>query len=524
LPFQNQQKFLYFFIFIVLNIAWLAGSFLLFSFPPQHAVYFYIYHSVFVAAEILFIYAAFTHFCKMLQASENMLKNLFENNPNPMWLYNKITYKFVKVNQAAVQQYGYSEDEFLAMTAFDLRPFEEIEKLKKYFEYNVDLAFDAGIWRHKKKDGSILFVKVLTHSLYYHNQPCRLVIPNDVTPFIEVQTQLKETQKQLQHSLMQYTMLAKATKDAMWDWNFSTGFISWNEGLQSSFGYSLKESTLAWWYENIHPDDYERVYQKLENCFHTHETLWSDEYRFRCSNQAYKYVLDRGVVIYDENNQPFRMIGVMQDIQERIEQQKEIVQLSLVAQKTNNLVLIVDKHYKIKWVNQAFIKHTGYSYEEAMNKQIHKLFYGANTNKYTALKIMYAFTHAQSFTGKLLAHKKNGITYWIQFNSTPIFVDKELESFIVVCTDISDIKKQEEISLQQSRQLRELSFMNSHKTRRPLANILGLIEVLNLEPASASDPEILQFLKFSAQELDEMLHTMVAELERIENHSSTLSN
>jgi PAS domain S-box-containing protein len=83
--------------------------------------------------------------------------------------------------------------------------------------------------------------------------------------------------------ITRYTMAARATDDAIWDWNVQTDQVFWQEGACALFGYSVQEvgTDITWWQERIHPEDRDRVIQGISNSLSRGEQKWSDEYRFR---------------------------------------------------------------------------------------------------------------------------------------------------------------------------------------------------------------------------------------------------
>lgn len=85
---------------------------------------------------------------------------LFRCNPEPAWIFDRETLRFLAVNEAAVQRYGYSEDEFLGMTIADIRPPEDVPRLLALHQDARPSPQDAGRWRHTLKDGRILTVEV----------------------------------------------------------------------------------------------------------------------------------------------------------------------------------------------------------------------------------------------------------------------------------------------------------------------------------------------------------------------------
>jgi PAS domain S-box-containing protein len=130
-----------------------------------------------------------------LAEREEQYRLLFDSNPHPMWVYDLETLRFLMVNNAAVRHYGYSEDEFLSMTIADIRPPEDIPGLIRNVSHVVDGIDYAGIRRHRKKDGSIIFVEIISHVLDFAGTRAELVLANDVTGRIRLEEQLRQAQK-----------------------------------------------------------------------------------------------------------------------------------------------------------------------------------------------------------------------------------------------------------------------------------------------------------------------------------------
>ena len=128
-----------------------------------------------------------------IKASEKKYKLLFESNPLPMWMLGLPGYDIKEVNDAALDQYGYSRKEFLELDIFTIRPDEDIVKLKAITNRDYRGIHHSGIWRHKKKDGAIIFVDVVTHDIYYEDSPTRLVLANEVTEQYLAEEKLKES-------------------------------------------------------------------------------------------------------------------------------------------------------------------------------------------------------------------------------------------------------------------------------------------------------------------------------------------
>lgn len=128
-----------------------------------------------------------------LIASEGKYKLLFEGNPLPMWMLRLPDYTIVDVNNAALEQYGYQRDEFLRLSVYDFRPHEDYSKLRAATDTSFRGIHHSGIWRHIKKDKTLIYVDIITYDLIYRGQQTRLVLANNVTEKHVAEEKLKES-------------------------------------------------------------------------------------------------------------------------------------------------------------------------------------------------------------------------------------------------------------------------------------------------------------------------------------------
>jgi PAS domain S-box-containing protein len=156
-------------------------------------------------------------------------------------------------------------------------------------------------------------------------KPCRVrsaVVDDTDRKLAEIE--LRRAYDELRESEARFRVVARATSDCVWDWDLPSATITWNDSFAQLFGYPQTRTPLAFWEEAIHPDDRARVKEGLESFLLLDEDHWSDEYSFRRANGTYAAVLDRGVIIRDEQGRPTRMIGSMMDLTERRELQARL--------------------------------------------------------------------------------------------------------------------------------------------------------------------------------------------------------
>jgi PAS domain S-box-containing protein len=132
-----------------------------------------------------------------LEESERRNSDLFHLSPQPMWVYDLENLHFLSVNQAAINSYGYSEQEFLNLTLKDIRPTEDIQLLDEALK-NRNSIFNKGIYRHRKKNGEIIQVEILSNSFFFNNRDAILVLANDITSRVQYILAIEEQNKKLQ--------------------------------------------------------------------------------------------------------------------------------------------------------------------------------------------------------------------------------------------------------------------------------------------------------------------------------------
>lgn len=139
-------------------------------------------------------------FLESLLMSEKKYMDLFEMNPSPMWVYEVETLKFLEVNNSAVELYGFSVDEFLNMTLKDIRPSEDIPMLERAVEKvkkGEEIYTRKNIFRHKKKDGSIIMVEINSNLINYYDKKAELVLASDITEKLTHIESIKEQNTKL---------------------------------------------------------------------------------------------------------------------------------------------------------------------------------------------------------------------------------------------------------------------------------------------------------------------------------------
>lgn len=370
-----------------------------------------------------------------LSESERKYKQLFDASPLPMWVLDRHSLMFLNVNTAAIELYGYSEEEFLKMSIKELWTEDMKEHIEATWLQNYNDSFGITV-KHYKKNGDIINLEIKSNPIEFDGKEARVTQAKNITAQLAVEkalvasekrfkalvqdasdiimildfdgnlsyvspsssqmvgildsemlqnnffyyiheqdvasvkahllmlhdekriqipsyrikttsgkwryietiltnlteddtvngivansrdiTEFIKQEKKLIASLQRYDIVAKATSDTITDYDFLNDKMYYNEGIESVFGYKKDEiiNTGAWWNDKLHPEDSERVRRYSKEVRKSRTSNIHIEYRFKCADGSYKYVLDKSYLITDKEGNTTRIIGAMQDISE----------------------------------------------------------------------------------------------------------------------------------------------------------------------------------------------------------------
>lgn len=130
---------------------------------------------------------------------------IIEESPVPMYIFDLNTLEFLEVNKAALVQYGYERDEFLALLATQIRPQEEVDSLKVAIKDFHSTYYDFGNWKHLRKNGETFFVHIYAHGTTYKGRKAQFVMAIDVDQKVEAQQELLEKNAEIEDILESIT-------------------------------------------------------------------------------------------------------------------------------------------------------------------------------------------------------------------------------------------------------------------------------------------------------------------------------
>jgi PAS domain S-box-containing protein len=390
---------------------------------------------------------------------------------------------------------------FLAIISYKLAI-----RYSAYFDcYNFSLIKD------------ILFI-IITGLLF------RYILSKNDKRNAEIYKNIKQANDKLKESNEKYDIVAKATSDTIWDWKIQEDHISWNKGIKGIYGYNLDQvgNTSKWWFDNIHPEDSIKMSIKLYSFLEQKTEKWQDQYRFKCADNTYKYVLDRGFILKDENGKAIRMIGAIQDITKQKEEENRLKLLETVFTQAKDSIIITqavsddDQIPKIVFANPAFSKMSGYEHSEIIGKSPN-FFMGENSDIMEIEKLTHSIKNKEEYFLEIILYKKDQSEYWVRLSFIPVYnLEQNLSHWISIQRDITEekkLEKEKEILIreltQNNKDLKQFSYITSHNLRAPLSNLTGLLNLI--DDFTIEDEELKEILtgfKVSTHLLNETINDL----------------
>lgn len=272
-----------------------------------------------------------------LKESEEKYKQLYESNQMPISIFETKTLKFLSVNNAFIEKYGYTEEEFLKMTILDVRPDTETQKVIQSVSTMDNGLTNAGIFLHKKKNGEIIHVEILRYDLVFEGKNAKLVFANDIT-------ERKQTEEDLKRSEHVLNETQRISKIGGWEYDVESGETYFSDEIFNIYGISdnkmfKSEEGIAFY----HSDDRPLVSDSFKKVI-TQGIPYDIEVRFINALGKNMWVRTVGKPVY-KNEKIVKILGSLMDITVR-KMAEEKIQTQIAELKRYNATM-VDREIKM---------------------------------------------------------------------------------------------------------------------------------------------------------------------------------
>ncbi|WP_051243098.1 PAS domain S-box protein [Azohydromonas australica] len=176
-----------------------------------------------------------------------------------------------------------------------------------------------------------------------------------------------------------FRIVARATVDAVWDWDLAAGTLRWNDAVTALFGYPAEavEPSLDWWAAHIHPEERERVVMGMHAVVEGGGTGWHEEYRFLRADDSWAYIDDHGYVIRDASGRALRMVGAMHDLTSHRRSEHELQRmrayLKNIIDSMPSMLVSVDGEGRVTEWNASAERVTGMAAAQALGRRFAEL-------------------------------------------------------------------------------------------------------------------------------------------------------
>lgn len=368
--------------------------------------------------------------------SEYQYRQLFDSHPCPMWVYDLETLSFIAVNDAAVRHYGYSTEEFLSMNIKDIRPPEDIPRLLESIQKGANGLNNAGVWRHIKKDGTIIFVEITTHAIDFKGRRAKAVLAIDIT-------ERKKTEELLYQSQREWENTFNTINDMITVHDKDFNIIRANKAAEKILGLPFLEKT---------PDSkcfkyYHGADEPPEGCASCQCLTTGIPATFEIFEPHLNMFIEiRAIPRFDSDNLLTGLIHVVRDITERKKNEEHLNRLlhdiskakkewEMTFDGATELMMLIDKDLTLIRSNKSLADFVGITVHDLIGRKCSDIFPCSPDQTGFCMDRIWSeepaeWTEVRTTTG-----------HWLYVSHRPVFDENnEFLHSVVIASDITSMK------------------------------------------------------------------------------------
>ncbi len=431
-----------------------------------------------------------------LKDSEERYRILFERNPLPMFVRDEKTMHFLAVNEAAVRHYGYTKEEFLNMTIRDVHPEEDIPLMLRTLAHQQQGMNKLGVWKHRKKDGTLIDVDVTTYNIVFKGRPARIVLANDVTEKVKAEKALRLSEEK-------YRRIVEYANEGILLMDTDTRITFVNPKLAETLGFRKEEVEGLPILSFVYEDDIDKATDYIvKNREGVDESF---EFRVKHKDGAERWVSVNAVPIFNEDYKYDGGLAFITDITHQRETEEGLQRTNEMLRALINYsplsIIILDKDGKTELWNPASEKIFGWNSKEVMGRMLPTV-PPEKAEEHAALRKM--IMDGNSFTGKeVIRIRKNGKKINVSISASPLFDSEHhtigISSFLMDITDRKIAEREREKLFKQ---------INSARNR---------LKILSAKLISVQEVEKRNISRELHDEIGQSLTAIKINLQRIKN-------
>ena len=336
----------------------------------------------------------------------------------------------VYVNQGFQDMTGYGAEEILGRDSrlldFDPRDVDKVRHIRRAVAERRELRT---LVRMRRKDGSAFWND-------FYMAPV-LDEAGAITHMMSVSLDVTERQR----SEERFQLVARATSDAIWDWDLVKDVTWRSDNVYPLFGYEAGEirGSMTDWSQLLHPDDRARVETSIRSAIESDAEGWECEYRLRRKDGVYADVLDRGFLLRNEEGKAVRAVGGIIDVTQKHRDQADLRLLRRAVESTDNGISIADARqpdWPLVYVNAAFEQMTGYPACEVLGRNC-RFLQGADQDQAAIETIRLAITEQREARVVLRNYRKDGTLFWNELHLAAVHDDNGVSHYVGIQNDVS---------------------------------------------------------------------------------------
>lgn len=368
--------------------------------------------------------------------------DLFQDHPQPMWIYDLVTLRFLRVNAAACRHYGYGEAEFLHMTIRDIRPPSEQARLSAEIASAPHaLPQSAGVWTHLKRDGRPILVRISSHALIYEGRRARLVFALDVTQQMATERALYKSE-QLYRRLIDTMPLQVFWKDLDLRYAGCNRLFARAIGLDDPASVVGKRDHDLPWRHGPVP----QAEQEVEDLavIGTGRPVRGREQTLTAADGRQHWHLVNKLPLHGRHGEIVGLLGTIEDVTASREAGAKLRLQSRAIDASVNAILITRRAGNddvIDYANPAFARISGYQLAEVIGKDC-RFLQGDDRDQEGMPALREALRAGREVTVELRNYRKDGTLFWNQLHVAPVLdIHGATTHWVGVINDITAAKR-----------------------------------------------------------------------------------